>query len=38
MKPRWETFEVSESSRFPELQGRRVTELAARARLAARST
>ncbi len=29
MKPRWETFEVSESSRFPELQGRRVTELAA---------
>jgi N-acyl-D-amino-acid deacylase len=28
MKPRWETFEVSESSRFPELQGRRVTELA----------
>jgi N-acyl-D-aspartate/D-glutamate deacylase len=29
MKPRWETFEVSESTRFPELQGRRVTELAA---------
>ena len=29
MKPRWETFEVSESSQFPELQGRRVTELAA---------
>ena len=28
MKPRWETFEVSESQRFPELQGRRVTELA----------
>jgi N-acyl-D-aspartate/D-glutamate deacylase len=28
MKPRWETFEISESSRFPELQGRRVTELA----------
>jgi N-acyl-D-aspartate/D-glutamate deacylase len=28
MKPRWETFEVSESARFPELQGRRVTELA----------
>ncbi len=28
MKPRWETFEVSESSRYPELQGRRVTELA----------
>ncbi len=29
MKPRWETFEVSESARFPELQGRRVSELAA---------
>jgi N-acyl-D-amino-acid deacylase len=29
MKPRWETFEVSESVAFPELQGRRVTELAA---------
>jgi N-acyl-D-aspartate/D-glutamate deacylase len=28
MKPRWETFEVSESARFPELQGRRVVELA----------
>jgi N-acyl-D-amino-acid deacylase len=28
MKPRWETFEVSESQRFPELQGRRVVELA----------
>lgn len=28
MPPRWETFEVSESTRFPELQGRRVTELA----------
>jgi len=28
MKPRWETFEVSESERFPELQGRRVIELA----------
>jgi N-acyl-D-amino-acid deacylase len=28
MKPRWETFEVSESKRFPELEGRRVTELA----------
>jgi N-acyl-D-aspartate/D-glutamate deacylase len=28
MKPRWETFEVSESERFPELQGRRVTEIA----------
>jgi N-acyl-D-aspartate/D-glutamate deacylase len=29
MKPRWETFEVSESERFPELVGRRVDELAA---------
>jgi N-acyl-D-aspartate/D-glutamate deacylase len=28
MKPRWNTFEVSESARFPELQGRRVSELA----------
>jgi N-acyl-D-aspartate/D-glutamate deacylase len=28
MRPRWDTFEVSESQRFPELQGRRVTELA----------
>jgi len=28
MKPRWETFEVSESERFPELEGRRVAELA----------
>ena len=28
MKPRWETFEVSESQRFPELVGRRVAELA----------
>lgn len=28
MSPRWETFEVSESERFPELQGRRVSELA----------
>jgi N-acyl-D-aspartate/D-glutamate deacylase len=28
MKPRWDTFEVSESARFPELQGRRVTDLA----------
>jgi N-acyl-D-aspartate/D-glutamate deacylase len=28
MKPRWETFEVSESRRFPELQGRRVVALA----------
>jgi N-acyl-D-aspartate/D-glutamate deacylase len=29
MKPRWETFEVSESDRFAELVGRRVTDLAA---------
>src|SRR5262245_43877944 len=29
MKPRWQTFEVSESERFPELEGRRVTDLAA---------
>lgn len=28
MKPRWETFEVSESEQFPELQGRRVSEIA----------
>ena len=28
MKPRWETFAVSESERFPELQGRRVADLA----------
>src|SRR2546423_2818141 len=28
MKPRWETFEVSESQQFPELEGRRVDELA----------
>ncbi len=28
MPPRWETFEVSESHGFPELQGRRVSELA----------
>jgi N-acyl-D-aspartate/D-glutamate deacylase len=28
MKPRWETFAVSESKRFPELVGRRVSELA----------
>jgi N-acyl-D-aspartate/D-glutamate deacylase len=27
MKPRWETFEVSESQRFPELVGRRVTDI-----------
>lgn len=29
MRPRWDTFEVSESERFPELVGRRVTDLAA---------
>lgn len=28
MKPRWETFEVSESERFPELVGSRVSDLA----------
>jgi N-acyl-D-aspartate/D-glutamate deacylase len=28
MKPRWETFEVSESRAFPELEGRRVNDLA----------
>jgi N-acyl-D-aspartate/D-glutamate deacylase len=28
MKPRWETFEISESERFPDLEGRRVSELA----------
>jgi N-acyl-D-aspartate/D-glutamate deacylase len=28
MKPRWDTFEVSESEMFPELQGRRVADLA----------
>jgi N-acyl-D-amino-acid deacylase len=28
MKPRWETFEVSESERFPDLVGRRVNDLA----------
>src|SRR5262249_37421981 len=28
MKPRWETFEVSESAKFPELEGRRVNDLA----------
>ena len=28
MKPRWETFEVSESGAFPELEGRRVNDLA----------
>jgi N-acyl-D-aspartate/D-glutamate deacylase len=28
MKPRWETFEVSESAKFPELEGRRVGDLA----------
>ena len=29
MKPRWDTYEVSESERFPELVGRRVTDIAA---------
>src|SRR3954470_2926715 len=28
-KPRWETFEVSESERFPELQGERISDRAA---------
>src|SRR5205823_5299636 len=28
MRPRWETCEVSESARFPELEGRRVDDLA----------
>jgi N-acyl-D-aspartate/D-glutamate deacylase len=28
MKPRWETYEVSESERFPELLGRRITDIA----------
>lgn len=28
MKPRWETYEVSESELFPELIGRRVTDIA----------
>src|SRR5262249_49665904 len=28
MKPRWDTFEVSESEHFPELVGRRVSDLA----------
>jgi N-acyl-D-amino-acid deacylase len=28
MRPRWETFEVSESEKFPELQGRRVDAIA----------
>ena len=28
MRPRWETCEISESARFPELEGRRVDELA----------
>ena len=28
MKPRWETFEISESTRFPELQGRRIVDVA----------
>jgi len=28
MRPRWDTFEVSESERFPELVGRRVADIA----------
>ena len=28
MKPRWETFEVDESARFPELVGRRISDIA----------
>jgi N-acyl-D-aspartate/D-glutamate deacylase len=28
MAPRWDTFEVSESKRFPDLEGRRVVDLA----------
>jgi N-acyl-D-amino-acid deacylase len=28
MRPRWETCEISESARYPELEGRRVDELA----------
>ncbi len=28
MKPRWETYEVSESGQFPDLLGRRVTDIA----------
>jgi N-acyl-D-aspartate/D-glutamate deacylase len=28
MKPRWETFEVSESEKFPDLVGKRVSDLA----------
>jgi N-acyl-D-amino-acid deacylase len=28
MPPRWDTFEIAESEGFPQLQGRRVTELA----------
>jgi len=28
MRPRWKTFEVSESQRFPDLEGRRVSDLA----------
>ena len=38
MKPRWETCEVSESDAFPELEGKRVDDLAAGAGLRARST
>ena len=32
MKPRWDTYEVSESARFPELEGRRVRRPRTRAR------
>ena len=28
MKPRWETYEISETEQFPELVGRRVTDIA----------
>ena len=28
MKPRWETFEISETERYPELVGRRVVDVA----------
>jgi N-acyl-D-aspartate/D-glutamate deacylase len=28
MRPRWQTFEISETAKFPELQGRRVSDVA----------
>ncbi len=28
MRPRWDTFEISESAKFPELEGRRVADVA----------